>query len=727
MSNNLANLMVGFGLDLSALQKDAPEAFRILNQQTLGMTAEMKRASREGSESFRLIDEALGIHVSRPLTRILTQEFPGFASALQSIMGAGIVGALGVAAYEGFEKLSRSIENARKAQEAFAQSSIKADETSETVIGDLEHKLADLQGDHTLKFKLQGADETKRAIDEIGKAFDKAAEDAEKASGFWSQLELDAVDFLKHSAEGLTHIGDWLGMGDVSKMLGTKNLHDSLFDSQQLVNMKAALKDMRTDLDLVLNADTHNGTHEALTVLQTDINAARAYLDDMRKASDKAGQALAQDALKFFTTSADAAGLSQQIADTEKINGLEDERKKAVKEAQQDLDIFFNDAANSSWKIWVKVNEELDKALAKMRESGDLQGTAQRYQGAKAMSFPGVNAVGPPPGAPQLSDQAELEKVTDDQNEAWNKAGQILQEIESPAQRYATELKSLKVLEDEGRLSAEQVAQATQNLGEQMTKAQLHVQQMEKELEKLLQHSTSATAGVQAFFLQLQIEAGQNGKAAFDILNSGLKGFEDQLTKAIFEGKAKWKDFFRSMTEEAFKLMLNKDIANLFKMVGNSSFGKNLGLDKLFNPSQTAQVAALSANTAAITANTSAQLAKGAVPGGGGVIGDMTDSGAGSTPDIPQNAAGTDDFAGGLSWVGEQGPELMNLPGGTSITPAGSMRSGGDTHIYRIDARGGEIGVEEKIVRALQAAEPRFIGKALTNFSEVQKRTPQGR
>src|SRR5580704_17713214 len=107
MSTNLGTVLVGLGYDLSALEKGAPEAFRMINSQTLGMSAEMKRSAREGAESFRLIDEALGIHVSRPLTRILTEEFPGLASALQSLMGAGIVGALGVAAFEGFEKVTR--------------------------------------------------------------------------------------------------------------------------------------------------------------------------------------------------------------------------------------------------------------------------------------------------------------------------------------------------------------------------------------------------------------------------------------------------------------------------------------------------------------------------------------------------------------------------------------------------------------------------------------------
>src|ERR1700733_2739718 len=71
-----------------------------LNQR---MSAEMKRTSREGAESFRLIDEALGIHVSRPLTRLLTSEFPAFAKALQSVLGGAAVGALATIGFEAWE------------------------------------------------------------------------------------------------------------------------------------------------------------------------------------------------------------------------------------------------------------------------------------------------------------------------------------------------------------------------------------------------------------------------------------------------------------------------------------------------------------------------------------------------------------------------------------------------------------------------------------------------
>ena len=47
---------------------------------------------------------------------------------------------------------------------------------------------------------------------------------------------------------------------------------------------------------------------------------------------------------------------------------------------------------------------------------------------------------------------------------------------------------------------------------------------------------------------------------------------------------------------------------------------------------------------------------------------------------IPNFAAGTPNFGGGMALVGERGPEVVNLPGGSSITPhllsKGSMGGG---------------------------------------------------
>ena len=50
------------------------------------------------------------------------------------------------------------------------------------------------------------------------------------------------------------------------------------------------------------------------------------------------------------------------------------------------------------------------------------------------------------------------------------------------------------------------------------------------------------------------------------------------------------------------------------------------------------------------------------------------------------NATGNDNWRGGLTWVGEAGPELVALPGGSQILNAQDSRVGGDTFYITIDA-----------------------------------------
>ena len=57
-------------------------------------------------------------------------------------------------------------------------------------------------------------------------------------------------------------------------------------------------------------------------------------------------------------------------------------------------------------------------------------------------------------------------------------------------------------------------------------------------------------------------------------------------------------------------------------------------------------------------------------------------------PRYNYNATGNDNWRGGLTWVGETGPELVNLPGGTQILNAQDSRNlGGDTFYVTIDAK----------------------------------------
>ena len=59
-------------------------------------------------------------------------------------------------------------------------------------------------------------------------------------------------------------------------------------------------------------------------------------------------------------------------------------------------------------------------------------------------------------------------------------------------------------------------------------------------------------------------------------------------------------------------------------------------------------------------------------------------SAAASAFGIGANANGTSNWRGGLTWVGERGKELVNLPGGTQITPNHALGEGGGMRTIRI-------------------------------------------
>jgi hypothetical protein len=113
----------------------------------------------------------------------------------------------------------------------------------------------------------------------------------------------------------------------------------------------------------------------------------------------------------------------------------------------------------------------------------------------------------------------------------------------------------------------------------------------------------------------------------------------------------------------------------------------------------------------------------------GGMMGTLFSSlGSALTVPVGTNAQGTDFWRGGPTWVGEQGPEIVNLPRGAQVFDAQTSRrmaaGGGErqsvtvTNHYTIDARGAEAGVEAKIARAIEAQNrmlPGMVKKILKN------------
>lgn len=87
-------------------------------------------------------------------------------------------------------------------------------------------------------------------------------------------------------------------------------------------------------------------------------------------------------------------------------------------------------------------------------------------------------------------------------------------------------------------------------------------------------------------------------------------------------------------------------------------------------------------------------------------------------------ASGTDFAPGGVSLVGENGPELVNLPRGSQVVPNDVLRKssggGGDTIQYNINASGADSGTVARIQTVL-AAHARAIGAQAKGVSSAQR------
>lgn len=66
-------------------------------------------------------------------------------------------------------------------------------------------------------------------------------------------------------------------------------------------------------------------------------------------------------------------------------------------------------------------------------------------------------------------------------------------------------------------------------------------------------------------------------------------------------------------------------------------------------------------------------------------------SGGSGSGSVGKNAAGDNNWRGGLTWVGEEGPELVNLPRGSRILPNKECVSLTSKHSWRSTGKYGSI------------------------------------
>ncbi len=72
------------------------------------------------------------------------------------------------------------------------------------------------------------------------------------------------------------------------------------------------------------------------------------------------------------------------------------------------------------------------------------------------------------------------------------------------------------------------------------------------------------------------------------------------------------------------------------------------------------------------------------------------------TGNYGHNASGNDNWRGGLTWVGENGPELVSLPSGSQIMNAQDSRGHGDVHIDQIVIDAKNVQEFNDIIRIVQ-------------------------
>lgn len=87
------------------------------------------------------------------------------------------------------------------------------------------------------------------------------------------------------------------------------------------------------------------------------------------------------------------------------------------------------------------------------------------------------------------------------------------------------------------------------------------------------------------------------------------------------------------------------------------------------------------------------------------------------------NALGTDNWRGGMSWVGERGPELVNLPRGAQVIPNNKLGGGGGpsfTYAPTIDARGASLEAVQELKNQMSADSQQFNAKVIGAVKNAQ-------
>ena len=115
-------------------------------------------------------------------------------------------------------------------------------------------------------------------------------------------------------------------------------------------------------------------------------------------------------------------------------------------------------------------------------------------------------------------------------------------------------------------------------------------------------------------------------------------------------------------------------------------------------------------------------------------IGNIFNPGAGGSASpflsmfgVGKNAGGTNNWRGGMTMVGEQGPELVNLPRGSQVVPADATRNmmngggGSITYAPAIDARGASVEAVARLARIIETDRAMFASRTVATIQQARR------
>lgn len=501
---------------------------------------------------------------------------------------------------------------------------------------------------------------------------------------------------------------------------------------------------------------THQSDVEKLRTLygqQYDTEHQQQATESVQKLNEQIG--LEQDLAASQAQGAEAvrqATLAHRLAQIARDNDAQSARKLTAAE----IELFNAERANANAQELATLNQKVESTE---RLANALGIQARREAEIENIRQETLRRTGSPEMANAAADAARIDQQA-----------KIQEDANSMVSSYADRLQHVDEL----------MAAIRQKYGETLEGA-IALRDLENQRLKILVEANlqlgSARDGVRAFFLEMQEDAEKASKIIYDALNHSVDGLSDNLAK-MATGKYKKGDFgksFENIGEQAMSSTIKStlqsglgEIGRLFGIHGAGPKPDGSSADRALwvrmahegthegagghaapGGGDMSTTGGLMPSGPQKNSNPLARILS-LIPGLGGLFGRGGASNLANMPlsrppglmpdisvegdDMAAVSENADFFGGfmaeggdvdpGRSYiVGDAGePELFTPSTAGRVTPL--SRLGGDVH-YHIDARGAELGVENRIRQQLEAVHASAVSMSVRAGADNRRRTPQ--